>query len=151
MTNRLFRRAAAVVAAVVLGGGVALAAASPAQAATTCKHGENTVASPTGGAGATAAASICIDSTGHAWIDWYDYSYVKDRKADGYAARAYVYWATRYTGAIAVDDTSTSQATLLSWESSGGTQYRWTEVWVCLGFAHPDDGSGRCALVVYHT
>ncbi|KAB1930713.1 hypothetical protein F8271_27470 [Micromonospora sp. ALFpr18c] len=150
MTNRLFRRAAAVVVAAVLGGGVALTAASPAQAAL-CKYGENTVSSPTGGAGATAGASICIDSTGHAWLDWYDYNFMRDRKADGYAARAYVYWSTRYTGPIAVDDTSTSLPAELNWESSGGTQYRWTEVWVCLGYAHPDDGSGRCALVVYHT
>ncbi|MEU1677561.1 hypothetical protein ABZ422_00565 [Micromonospora zamorensis] len=150
MTNRLFRRAAAVLAAATLGGGAALAAASPAQAATTCKRGEATVTSPTGGPGATAAAAICIDGTGHAWLDWYDYSYVRDRKADGYAARAYVYWSTQYTGAIGVDDTATSAATTLKWESNGGTQYRWTEVWVCLGFAHPDDGNGRCALVVYH-
>ncbi|WP_406069909.1 hypothetical protein [Micromonospora sp. NBC_01638] len=149
MTNRLFRRASAFAVAVILGSGVALAVASPAQAAL-CKYGENTVSSPTGGPGATAGASICIDSTGHAWLDWYNHNYVKDLKADGYAARAYVYWSTRYTGAIAVDDTATSSAALLNWESSGGTQYRWTEVWVCMGFARPEDGSGRCALVVHH-
>ncbi|MET8120013.1 hypothetical protein [Micromonospora sp. NPDC005189] len=148
MANRLIRRAAAFAAAAVLGGGVALAAASPAQASG-CFYGSASVPSPTGGTGATAAARLCINSAGYAWLDTNTNNYIKDQKADGYAARAYVYWSQQYTSALAVDDTGTSGGTSLYWESNVGTQYLWSEVWVCLGYARPEDNTSRCALVVY--
>ncbi|MEV6816678.1 hypothetical protein [Micromonospora sp. NPDC051296] len=150
MTNRLIRRATVFVVAAVLGGGVAVAAASPAQAAG-CYYGTASVASPSGGTGATAAARLCINSYGVAWLDTNTNNYIKDQKADGYAARAYIYWSQQYTNAIAVDDTSTAGGASLHWESNAGTQYRWTEVWVCLGYARPQDNTNRCAVVVYGT
>ncbi|MFG1678459.1 hypothetical protein [Micromonospora sp. NPDC049282] len=148
MTNRLIRRAAALGAAIVLGGGAALAGASPAQAYG-CYYGTADVTSPEGGRGATAAGRLCVNEYGNAWLDTNTNNYIKDLKADGYGARAYIYWNQRYTGAIAFDDTSTSGPAKLSWESGGGTRYLWTELWVCLGYARPEDYTSRCSLVVY--
>ncbi|GGO28166.1 hypothetical protein [Micromonospora parathelypteridis] len=148
MTNRLIRRVSAVALAAVLGGGAALAGASPAQASG-CYTGTGTVASPKGGAGATARATLCVNSAGYAWLDTNSTNTVTDRQADGYAARVYVYWAQQYSGAIAVDDTSNSGSVPLYWESNRGTPYLWTEVYVCMGFSRPDDYNGRCASVVY--
>ncbi|MET7958926.1 hypothetical protein ABZ356_12815 [Micromonospora zamorensis] len=150
MTNRLSRRASALAVAAVLGGGVALAGASPAYA-TGCLTGTGDVPSPKGGAGATATATLCVNSAGYAWLDTNRTNTVRDKSADGYAARAYVYWNQQYTGAIAVDDTATSGGAPLRWESNAGTQFRWTEVHVCLGYSRPDDYNGRCALVVYNS
>ncbi|WP_433549822.1 hypothetical protein ACQP08_17540 [Micromonospora zamorensis] len=56
--------------------------------------------------GTRATATLCVNSAGYAWLDTNRTNTVTDKKADGYAARVYVYWAQRYTGAIAVDDTS---------------------------------------------
>ncbi|MDG4839468.1 hypothetical protein O7631_23345 [Micromonospora sp. WMMD967] len=149
MTNSVFRRAAAVLVAAVLGGGTALTGASPAFAG--CLTGKGDVPSPTGGAGATATATLCVNSAGYAWLDTNRTNTVTDQKGDGYAARVYVYWNQSYSGAIAVDDTSSSGGTRLYWESGVGTQYRWTEVFVCLGYSRPDDYNGRCDSVVYNS
>ncbi|MGW0214234.1 hypothetical protein ACWDXH_07565 [Micromonospora chokoriensis] len=149
MTNSVFRRAAAVLVAAVLGGGTALTGASPAFA-TGCLTDTGSVPSPKGGPGATATATLCVNSAGYAWLDTNRTNTVTDQSGDGYAARVYVYWNQGYSGAIAVDDTSSSGGTRLYWESGVGTQYRWTEVFVCLGYSRPDDYNGRCASVVYN-
>ncbi|WP_406084235.1 hypothetical protein OHA01_06480 [Micromonospora zamorensis] len=149
MTNRLSRRASALAVAAVLGGGAAVAAASPAHAEG-CLTGTGNVPSPTGGAGASATATLCVNSAGYAWLDTNRTNTVTDKKADGYAARVYVYWAQQYTGAIAVDDTSNAGSVRLRWESGAGTSYRWTEVFVCMGYARPEDYNGRCDSVVYN-
>ncbi|MEV1159289.1 hypothetical protein AB0J27_28250 [Micromonospora chokoriensis] len=149
MTNSVFRRAAAVLVAAVLGGGTALTGASPAFA-TGCLTGKGDVPSPKGGPGATATATLCVNSAGYAWLDTNRTNTVTDLKGDGYAARVYVYWNQSYSGAIAVDDTAVAGGVPLYWESGVGTQYRWTEVFVCLGYSRPDDYNGRCDSVVYN-
>ncbi|MFG1866545.1 hypothetical protein [Micromonospora arborensis] len=148
MTNRLIRRVSAVAVAAVLGGGVALAGASPAQAAG-CYTDTASVASPKGGAGATAKATLCVNSAGYAWLDTNSTNTVTDKQADGYAARVYVYWAQDYTSAIAVDDTSNAGSVRMYWQSNRGTPYLWTGVYLCLGYSRPEDYNGRCVLVVY--
>ncbi|GGM67907.1 hypothetical protein GCM10011608_61400 [Micromonospora sonchi] len=36
----------------------------------------------------------------------------------------------------------------LRWESNASTNRKYTEVWVCLGYARPEDYSGRCEVIV---
>ncbi|WP_127502406.1 hypothetical protein [Actinoplanes solisilvae] len=133
---------------------VTLVAPGPAQAAVRCKTGSTTVGSPTGGLGATASARVCIDNY-KVSLDPNHYNYVKDQKADGYAARAwfeyhdldYGYFVA--VGPLATDDTSTSTGTRIP---NGGWPEAGTDVaavWVCLGLTRPGPGSlDRCSQIV---
>ncbi|MFG1650000.1 hypothetical protein ACGFIE_08740 [Micromonospora sp. NPDC049275] len=135
---------------------VTLVAPTPAQAASRCSTGSATVYSPTGGVGATASARVCINDKYRPTLDTSRYNYVKDQKADGYAARAwfryydtwYGYWAT--SGPFVADDTSTSTGAEIpnyGWPVENVDQ---AEVWVCLGMARPGYGSeDRCSIVAY--
>ncbi|MGW4462844.1 hypothetical protein [Micromonospora sp. NPDC004704] len=123
--------------------------APSAASAATCWTGSTSVPSPTGGLGATAGAKICYDNWSYRLDPTY-YNYVKDQKADGYAARA---WATYYigperyeSGQYATDDTSTSTGASISqplW--AGGSS---PSVYVCLGWATPLTNPSRCSHII---
>lgn len=133
---------------------VTLVAPAPAQAAVRCQTGSTTVTSPTGGLGATASAKVCINNY-KVNLDSDHYNYIKDQKADGYAARVWFEYFDMYfeymypVGPLAMDDTSTSTGTRIP---NGGWPADGTDVaivWVCLGMARPGPGSeDRCSVVV---
>lgn len=124
----------------------ALGIALPAQAhaAVRCETLRATVANSQGLSGGTVQATVCKADDGYAYFhDGYN-NYVQDHQADGAAARAYVRDSNGVYGPLAVDDTATSGAQPIYWESNG-TGNTTVRVYVCLGKKYPWDSGSRCA------